>query len=255
MNIAGRLLSIYERLMSHQLGNDALMLKVWAKVFEVSEEESNLEDAVVTCLQATRSEMELLRSRLSSMDVAEDLMRPGMARLRNYTSAANINVNWGGFRDEAIRPENRLFFMWADWALRDESEDDLSAEDLASLKDEIDSLELALRASDMSPYLRAFVQRQVDVIRMALRVYRVQGVKPIEDALKQVAGAYTVDRARVEAEHAKASNSAKGIVERAVTLIKKTSEVADSVSKIEKAVDGGVTLAERLGPILLEWFK
>ena len=54
MNTAGRLLSIYDQLLSHQLGNDVAMLKIWTTVFELPEEGLNLEDAVVTCLQAKK---------------------------------------------------------------------------------------------------------------------------------------------------------------------------------------------------------
>ena len=183
MNTAGRLLSIYDQLLSHQLGNDVAMLKIWTTVFELPEEGLNLEDAVVTCLQATRSEIELLRSRLLSIDVAEDMMSPGLPRLRNYTSTTALNSGWNNFREEAIRPENRLFLVWANWALRDDVEDDMSANDLATLTGELDSLEKSLNESDMTSYLRGFVQRQIDVIRGALRVYRVQGVRPIEEAL------------------------------------------------------------------------
>ena len=137
MNTAGRLLSIYDQLLSHQLGNDVAMLKIWTTVFELPEEGLNLEDAVVTCLQATRSEIELLRSRLLSIDVAEDMMSPGLPRLRNYTSTTALNSGWNNFREEAIRPENRLFLVWANWALRDDVEDDMSANDLATLTGEL----------------------------------------------------------------------------------------------------------------------
>ena len=113
------------------------MLKIWTTVFELPEEGLNLEDAVVTCLQATRSEIELLRSRLLSIDVAEDMMSPGLPRLRNYTSTTALNSGWNNFREEAIRSENRLFLVWANWALRDDVEDDMSANDLATLTGEL----------------------------------------------------------------------------------------------------------------------
>jgi len=215
MNTAGRLLSTFDGLLNHRLGNDAPMLKVWASVFELPADDPHLEDAVVMCLQATRSEIEVLRVRLQALGAPEDLMHPGIARFRNYTSTANIHAGWNSFREEAIRPENRLAFMWANWTLRAEDEDDMPAEELATLRSELDSLEASLHDTDMTPYLRGFIQRQIDAIRTALRLYRVRGVKPIEEALHQVAGAYTVEKSRVEAEHEKASEPAKSVVARA----------------------------------------
>lgn len=253
MNTAGRLLAIFDRMVNHQLGNDASMLNVWAKVFELSANDPHLEDAVVTCLQAARSEIEVLRARLNMLGVTEDLMHPGITRLHNFTSTANIHSRWNNLREEAVKPENRLAFTWANWALRDEDEEDMSADELATLRGELDSLEVSLHDTDMTPYLRGFVQRQIDAIRTALRVYRVQGIKPIEDALHQVAGAYTVEKSRVEAEHAKASEPAKTLFARVGAVVEKTAKVADNLDKIRKAGEGAYSLAGTVGPLLLNW--
>ena len=88
-----------------------------------------------------------------------------------------------------------------------------------------------------------------------MKLYRVQGVKPIEEALHQVAGAYTVEKTRVEAEHAKASEPAKSLLARTGAAIKKTAEIADSLDKIRKAGEGAYTLAASVGPMLLTYGK
>ena len=253
MNTAGRLLSIYDRLVGTGRGNDVSMTKVWAEVFELPPDAPHLEDDVVTCLQAMRSEIELLRSKLQAIGVPENLMHPGLSRLRDVTSTAYINQAWNGLREQASKPENRLSFAWANWTLRDESEDDMPAEELTELRSELDSLEASLQDTEMTPYLRGFIQRQLDAIRSALKVYRVQGVKPIEEALHQVAGAYTVEKSRVEAEHAQASEPTKNLFARAGAVIKKTAEVADNLDKIRKAGEGAYTLAASVGPLLLTY--
>ena len=103
----------------------------------------------------------------------------------------------------------------------------------------------------MSPYLRDFVQRQIAAIRAALRVYHVRGVKPIEEALQKVAGAYTIEKARVEAEHAQASEPAKSVFARVSSAIEKTAKIADQLDKIRKAGEGLYTLGATVGPVLL----
>lgn len=253
MNTAGRLLSIYDRMQNHQLGLDVTMVKVWAKVFELPEDDPHLEDNVVVCLQATRSEIELLRLRLHALGVPEDLMYVGMTRLRNYTNVANINAGWNSFREDSAKPENRLAFSWANWTLRDEEEDVMPDEELASLKGELDALEEGVQDTDMTPYLRGFIQRQIDSIRAALRVYRVKGVKPIEEALKHVAGAYIVEKSHVEAEYTKASEPAKSVFARVGAAIKKAADIADSLDKIRKSGEGAYTLAASVAPVLLTW--
>ncbi len=251
MNTAGRILSIYDRLIGRGRGNDAPMVKVWAEVFELAPDSQSIEDNVVTCLQAMRSEMDLLRSKMAAIGAPEELMQPGMNRLRNTTSTAHINAGWNGLWDEASKPENRLAFLWANWALRGEDEDDMPADELAALRGELDSLEASLLNTDMTPYLRDFIQRQIDAIRSALRVYRVRGVKPIEEALHKVAGAYAVEKSRVEAEHRKASEPAKTVFARAGAIIEKTAKVADNLDRIRKAGEGAYALATSVGPLLL----
>lgn len=255
MNTAGRLLSIYDRLVGQGRANDMAMLKVWAEVFDLPTDSRHLEDDVVTCLQAMRSEMELLRTKLIALNAPEDLMHPGMARFRDVASSAHINAGWNGLREAISRPENRLAFMWAKWALRDQDEEDMPDDQLTDLQSELDSLEESLRDTEMSEYLRDFVQRQVDAIRTALRVYRVQGVKPIEKALQQVAGSLTIEKSRVQAEHATASESAKSVLGRVVAVIEKTAKVAENLEKIKKAGEGIWSIATAVGPLLVTYLK
>jgi len=253
MNTAGRLLAIYDNLVGKSRANDISMIKVWADVFDLSVEAPHLEDEVVMCLQAMRSEIELLRTRLATLGAPEDLMHPGMARLRDVTSTAHINRSWGNLKEAISIPENRLSFFWASWVLREENEEIMPDDQLAVLRSELDSLEKSLQETDMALYLRTFVQKQVDAIRIALRLYRVQGVKPIETALHQVAGAYTVEKAHIADEHAKASEPAKSVFARAGSLFEKVAKVADQFDKIRKAGEGAYTLAATVTPALLTW--
>ena len=254
MNPAGRILSIYDRL-AQRRADDTAMLHIWAGVFDLRLDSRHLEDEVVTCLQALRSEIEFLRSRLAAIDAPEDLAHAGITRLRNATSTTYLNTPWKSLSTETTRPENRLCFAWANWALRDEDEDDLPDEDLANLRTELESLETSLNEAEMTPYLRDFIQRQIDAIRAALRVYRVQGVKPIEEALQQVAGACMLQRSGIETEYATASEPTKSVIKRTGEVIEKTAKVADNLDKIRKFGEGAWSLASNVGPLLLNLVK
>lgn len=256
MNAAGRLLAIIEALnfKIHRDTSDP-MVKVWATVLELDSADPALEDSVVTCLQAMREELDLLSAKLTERNVPPDCFNWPIKRLRDAASTVHLNNNWYTLRDELLKPDTRMGFMWANWVLRDEDEDSLPSEQLKSLLDELDALEQSLKDTDMTPYLRGFIQRQIDAIRNALKLYRVQGVKPIEEALHQVAGAYTVEKTRVEAEHAKASEPAKGLLARTGAAVKKTAEIADSLDKIRNAGEGAYTLAASVGPMLLTYGK
>lgn len=251
MNTAGRILTLYDRLLSLGRGTDVPMVKAWAHVFELTSDGSQLEDDVVTCLQALRAELELLRAKLLARGAPEDLLHFGFARLRNATSTTLIGAGWKGISEEQLKPENRLCFSWANWTLRDESEEDMTVEQMSTLRGELDSLEQSLQSTDMTQYLRGFVQRQINTIRSALQMYGVQGVKPIETALHQVAGAYTLEKNRVKEEHKMATEPAKDVFSRVEALIEKTATVADRLDKIRNASGGPWTLSTNVGDVLL----
>ena len=252
MNTAGRLLNVYDRLVGTGRANDAPMMKVWGEVFELPEG-SALEDEVVGCLQALRGEMDLLQARLQALGIDDELMRPGFQRLRNITSTAYINAGWNGLREEASKPENRIPFAWANWVLRDEAEEDLAADELSSLKKELDALEKSLSDTEMSPYMRGFIQRQLSAIRAALRLYPIRGVKPIEEAARQVVGTCNLEAAVLAKEFERADAPARGVFTKVGHFIEKTAKVADNLDKIRKAGEGAYELVANLGPALLAW--
>lgn len=196
MNPAARLHRIYDKLVAQ--GNDYQLLQTWADVFDIDKSGPHYEDDVTACVMALRSEIALTRKRLDEVGAPANLTSPGFERLREVAAPGLLHAKWHGHRGNINPPEYRKVFEWAEWALRDDAESDMPAEDMMELRAELESLEAALQDAEVSPYLRDFIQRQVDTIRAALRVYGVQGARPLQDALQKVAGAYTVERTRVE---------------------------------------------------------
>lgn len=129
----------------------------------------------------------------------------------------------------------------------------MPADDLIALRTEIESLEVSLSATAMSPYLRDFIQRQVDTIRAALRVYGIQGTRPLQEALQKVVGAYTVERAHVEVESECAPEPARKLIAKTSEVIKKTAEVCDSLDKIKKFGEGALSLATSVTSLVLPY--
>ena len=111
-------------------------------------------------------------------------------------------------------------------------EDDITA-CLVALRAE--SLEAKLEELTLSPYMRTLVRRQIDTIRLALRVYGIQGARPMHDALRRVVGDFKVEETRIKAEHARATPEAKSIWSSASTIIEKAAKLADQGAKLKKA--------------------
>ncbi|WP_077002815.1 hypothetical protein [Variovorax sp. KK3] len=249
MNPASRLLAIYDNLVSNS--KDVQMVRVWARVFDIDSDSPTVEDELIACLVGLQKEVDFTRVRLNEHGVPPNLTDPGFARLRDVAAPARLHTNWSSLRGNVQPPECRQAFLWAAWVLRNEDEDVMPDEEMRSLRAELQALEDALDGAGMSPFLREFVQKQVDTIRAALRLYSVQGTRPLHDALHAVAGLYTVGGAKLEAENAVATPQAKGVMEKAAQVIKKTAEVCDSLDKIRKFGEGAWNLTTTVTPLVL----
>lgn len=249
MNPAERLLSIYDELIAMQ--PDRTMLQTWADVFGLENHSEHLEDEVTTCVVALRGQIEFAKARLSANEVPVQLTSPGFDRLKHVASPAQLNVSWHQLRGNIQPPECRQSFTWGSWVLRSEGENEIPAEEMADLLSKLKELEESLGDAEMSPYLRDFIQRQVDTIRSALRVYGVQGVRPLQEAMRKVAGDFRIEEAHFLQELEDSPDEAKGILAKAMEVIDKTAKTCDSLDKIKKFGVGAYELSCKLGPKLL----
>lgn len=251
MNAGARLFRIYDRLAAQV--TDQMMVKTWAEVFDLDKSLPHLEDEVASLVMALRSEIQFARERLDAYGVPANLTSPGFNRLTEVASPGQLHSSWNGHRGNIQPPECRKVFEWVEWALRDEDEDDMSAEELQQLRSELDSLENSLRGTDMAPYLRDFIQRQVDTIRSALRMYGVQGVKTVQDALQKVAGAYKTQEKPLAQAYEAANPPAKNLFERASGVVDRVAKVSDNLCKIKKAGEEVIAVGSAVSALVLPY--
>jgi len=250
MNPAERLLAIYDKFIENR--PDVVASQVWAVVFDLDVGSPSLDDEVTDCLVALRTQIDFTRRLLGvKYSVPEELLNPGLIRLRDAAAPRVMNQAWSTLRSGIQEPACRQSFLWAGWVLRAETEAEIPEEELTALHSEVAALEEALKAAELSEYLRGFIGNQVQVIKDALRVYRVQGVKPINDALTRVAGAYTVERSRVQKEMVAAQPEAQGLFQKVTALVGKTAKVCDAVEKIKTGYETASGIAAKVGPVLL----
>lgn len=248
MNPAERLLALYEKLVRQT--TDQQMVKTWAVVFDLDPTGPALEDEVNACVVALRAQVDFTRTRLDEHGVPSNLTDPGFTRLRSVAAPALFHQSWNGHRGNIQAPECRHAFQWAAWVLRDESEQEVPPDELKGLLNEVLDLEQALRDADMSPYLRSFIQRQIDAIHSALRVYPVSGVRPLREAMTSVVGAITIEDERLVAANNTAPPDAQTVLAKASSFIHKTAGVCDNIDKIYSFGEKAVSLTTKLAPLL-----
>lgn len=251
MNSGARLHRIYDRLAAQV--HDQSMVRTWADVFSLDKSSPHLEDEVANLVIALRSEIKFARERLDTYGVPANLTNPGFDRLAQVASPGQLHSSWSGHRANTQSPECRKVFEWVEWALREEDEADMSDEEMQQLRSELDSLEASLRETDMAPYLREFIQRQVETIRTALRMYGVQGVKSVQEALQKVAGAYKTQEKPLAQAYETAKPPAKGLFERASGVVDRVAKVSENLSKIKKAGEEAIAVGSAVSALVLPY--
>lgn len=250
MNSAGRVGRIIDTLVERRstLDPNTSMLHVWASVFDIELPQSSnvgslLENDVVACLLAFRSEIDLVVTKFREQGAPDELFEPAVSSLMKLSSSGLLQHPWSNYFSEAIKIENRIPFAWATWLLREESEDEIADADFIAFLNELEALQASLDEVEMSAPLRRFVIKQIDVIRSALRIYRVRGLEPVQSAFRQAAGSCIAERAKLEREIEVATPEAKSRLKRFADIIDKTGKICDSLDKVQK-------LGSSVGPLL-----
>jgi hypothetical protein len=251
MNAGARLHRIYNRLAAQTI--DQPMVETWAEVFELDKSLPHLEDEVTNLVMALRSEITFARERLDAYGVSANLTSPGFDRLTLVASPGQLHSAWNGHRGNIQPPECQKIFEWVEWALRDEDEGDMSAEELQQLRSELDSLEASLSEADMAPFLRDFIQRQINTIRTALRMYGVQGVKSVQEALQKVAGAYKTQEKPLAQAYDVAKPPVKNLFERASGVVDRVAKISDNLCKIKKAGEEVLAIGSAVSALVLPY--
>lgn len=255
MSSAKRLHQIYARLLSQDVQKRGTMVEAWASVFGLSKTSPDIEDEVAGLVMALRSEIKLVRGWLDGEGAPGNLTSPGFERLFEAASTGHLRTSWSQLRSSLETPDCRKVFEWVEWVQRDAEDGQISGQELQSLRSELESLEQALGKADMASSLRYFIQRQVDTIRRALRLYAVQGPKPIEDALEKVAGAFHAQEVPLKSAYEAASPDAKNLMNRATDLVSKVARVSDDLVKIKKASSEAVTFAGTVAALVLPYVR
>jgi hypothetical protein len=225
-------------------------LKAWMGVFHI-EHGAHEEDQTVSLLQALRAEIDLARQSAKSRGVGDELLDPGLSNFRQAASVGLLTNPWQTFGGNLTPPNVRLSIAWTAWALRDVSEFEVRAEDMAALEALLADLEKLLSEADIQPFVREFTTRQVEGIRSALRAYPVSGGKAIKAAMRSVVGDFATSGQELAAAAKDSSAASKGVLAKGVAIVEKAAKICDSFSKVTKAGKEAGEIAGQVGPYLL----
>lgn len=234
---ATRIYTIHQHLINKGRPDSHPMRAVWAEVFDIPKDAPHLDDWVIEAALAFRAEVDLASKHLAALQVPPNLTDSVFPRLRNAANPISFGNQWGTQKAALQAPECALVLSWSAWVLKQFGEDEVAQEQFAAIVAHLAELEQLLQATEMPPALHAFVQRQVDDIRAALRMYPIQGIKALKKAVDTATGAFaTPDEAVVE-EYKRAGPEAKGVFKKAFDVLKQAAEVAGNAEKLTSAVE------------------
>lgn len=236
MNSVERIRKIHSVLLKGRADSIA-MNEVWAEIFEIPKGVPYREDWIIEAVVAFRAELEQAGKQLASLNVPADLTSAVFTRLRDAANPAAFKQNWQNFRGNVSAPECALALSWSAWVLQRFGEDEIEQEQFTAIVAHLAELEELLQATEMPPALHAFVQRQVDDIRAALRMYPIQGIKALKKAVDTATGAFAAPDEAVVDGYEKAGPEAKSVFKKAFEVLKQAAETTGHAEKLKSTLE------------------
>lgn len=230
INSASRLVALLRNIPGYP--DNTQTLEVWAKLFEVNEENPNKKSGVVAeRLNAMYRELEVVREQMANANYSEKLYSPAIAKVEQALSMMLLPSTWNLAR-QYLTPETVIALEFCSEILPDE-EAQISSEELAEINTRIEELSALLSDSQLPTRLRALIEHHISLIRRALAEYPITGAKALREAARTALGEMIEEKESVE------SNCDAPEIIKLGALWKKVNEAADIALKAEKLAQLG----------------
>lgn len=182
INSASRLVSLLRNIPAHP--DNTQSLEVWARLFEITEENPNRKSIAVTDrLSVMYRELEIVRDEMEKANFSEDLYLATLTRLEHAFSAMLLPASWNSVR-QYLTPDTFTALAFCGEILPNE-ESQIDPDEITEIKALLEDLETFLNDSDLPPRLQALVSNHIRLMREAFAEYPISGAK----ALKKVSHA------------------------------------------------------------------
>lgn len=192
------------------------------------------DETVMLALQAIRREVRTLEAKLKQMNVPEALYLRAITGVSEAFQTAYLHQQWGTIHAKVTAAEVRSSLAWMSWALTRFDENDIDSDALAALVQAVADQEALLQGTELPGGLRDLLESQVEELRIALMLYRLNGVQPIVNAVNKQSGEMRNASEELVAAVANAGPEAQTAIAKGMDLISKAAKAAESGSKIVK---------------------
>ena len=192
------------------------------------------EDEVLDVIQAVLAEIRAMEAKLKEIGAPATLYTDCVVQLRDGFSPTQLATGWINHRDQMLKRATPLALQWAAWALSRFDENEIDEEAMESLRTTLAEQEKLLEETELPAGLREMLERQTAGLRRALRLYKIQGVGPVQKVVSDSIGELATASPDLVSEVEAGSSAVKQVFERGKKMIGKAAEFADKGSRIVK---------------------
>lgn len=230
------------------------MMTGWLDYLGIDRDAASADEDAFAGMTAALAEIRRLQERLQKVSAPPELFGKCANVLRQTFSPSHAQTQFMGLREQFIAPEISLSLGWAAWCLRELDDPDMDVEAYQSLIQLIKEQEERLLAPQISAAMHEMLDSHVRQLKIALRLYKIEGVNVIHQAVREAYGELQTATAEqvLDAESTPESRSA---LQKGLELLGKAAKAADAASKLKKFTEEFYQLGTRYGPPALEWAK
>jgi len=185
LNSATRLLRILEKASEYQDNTQAL--EAWSKLLGVAAENPNRKAVEVSELvHAMHRELDLAAAGLAGANFSKSLYESAFTRIEHAISPMLLPATWNQVK-QYLTPDVLTALAFCTEILPDE-ENQISAEELAAIRQKVEELRATVADTDTPARLRQLIQHHIELIDRALSEYSVVGAKALREAGRTALG-------------------------------------------------------------------
>jgi hypothetical protein len=248
MNSASRILSIVEYFGSQP---SAPMSHRWCSLFgiDINKNRNQLFPAVL----AFHAELDAVETKMLELSGSSELFGPTAQRLRSSFNPSSVEQPWDSHAPHVMSAENLNALKWAKWALQKFDDPEPEQGVMEALLERIEEQEEHLRSTALPAGIRLLMISHIAQMRVALAMYKIQGVTAISDVVQKAMGEMGTAPEHLKDEVAAASPEAKGVIVNFMKFIGQTAKFADDLSKVKKFGEAVYTFGTQHGHTAITW--
>jgi hypothetical protein len=243
-NPAGRLLNVIGKL--RIILKEERNLKTesgWAKLFDIDNANTGLVMARVgSVLQLTNQITEIIKKhKVENKIYFRDLNQIADA-FRQMILQQGLDETLARIKEGSVTGLEYI----NDFLSRTSPEKTLDKTDLQKIYEDIMTLIDAIVSGDMQEYLRQYLLEKLDLLRQAIEMYNIFGIKPVENAINDILGSAALNKKIKESGDKEEVNKFVYIVLVALNLVGGFNDIAQLPESVDKVFPNAKQIACRV---------